>query len=104
MHTRISSKGAIVASEWMIDADAHKEGQLNIESDSDPSLPSSSNANRVIVPAKPCQDHAANVANIQWIDDGNCFASARLLQVMKIHCPRLIMEILGMCRNYISQS
>ena len=60
------SKGAIVGSEceWMIDEDAHKEGQLNIESDSDPSLPSSSNANRVIVPAKPCQDHAANVANM----------------------------------------
>ena len=34
------SKGTIVGSEWMIDEDAHKEGQLNIESDSDPSLPS----------------------------------------------------------------
>ena len=95
-------KGAIVGSEceWMIDEDAHKEGQLNIESDSDPSL-FSSNANRVIAASKPCQDHAANVANMQWIEDGIGFASAELLQIdiMKIHYPRLVMEILCMCRN-----
>ena len=96
-----------VGFEWMIDAVAHKEGQLNIESDSaylppsSRSLPSSNASLRlesdwilgvIAPPPKRCQDHAAKVANMLWMglaslerDNEDTFPISHYGNILHVH-------------------